>query len=296
VPECLHADQAAGLRRLFARERLRVVSFASGSPKVGKSLLVANLAACLARQGKNVLVLDENAGRKDVASCFGAIARHDLAEVIDGGKPMAKVLLGVAPGIRILPMAGAVGRLGRIDELQRRVLETELGALDTPPDVVLVDTSRDHPLGFSPLGLAAHHTVIVMAPTPASITDAYALIKKVSLCYARRHYHVLVNGARGPEGGRLVFGNVARVAHGRRFARLEFAGCVPLDDHLLRAAALGQPVGRLYPDSLAARACRALARDLMEWPLPEEESGGLEQFVRHLLHFCRHIDPVAIYA
>lgn len=43
-------------------------------------------------------------------------------------------------------------------------------------------------LGFSPFGLAAHETVVVMSASGASITDAYALIKKVSLGYARRNF------------------------------------------------------------------------------------------------------------
>ncbi|MDR0577872.1 MAG: AAA family ATPase [Candidatus Accumulibacter sp.] len=292
-----YADQAAGLRRLFARERLRVVTFAAGSPGVGKSLLVANVAACLARQGKSVLVLDENAGRKTVVSYFGARARYDLAHVIEGEKSMPGVLLNVAPGIQALPAAGAAGRLGKLSEPQRRSLLASLCALDGPPDVILVDASPEHPLGFSPFGLAAHDAVIVMSPTPASITDAYALIKKVSLGYARRGYRVLVNGARGEREGRALFGNIARVTHGRRFARLEFAGCVPLDERLRQAAALCQPVNELYPESPAAKACRALAGELLEWQLPEEEEpGGLEQFVRRLLHFSRQIDPVAIYA
>ncbi|MDR3221575.1 MAG: AAA family ATPase [Candidatus Accumulibacter sp.] len=291
-----YADQAAGLRRLFARKRLRVVSFAAGTAGVGKSLLVANLASCLAQLGQTVLVFDENAGRRTVASCFGASARYDLAQVIDRQKSIAEVLLDVAPGIQVLPAAGAAGQFGRLDEPRKRALVAGLGALDEPPDVILVDTSPDHPLGFSPLGLAAHDTVIVMAPTPASITDAYALIKKVSLCYARRDYRVLINGARSVKEGRAVFGNIAQVTHGQQFAHLEFAGCVPLDERLRQAAALGQPVGGLYPESPAAKACRALAGELLDWQLPEEESGGLEQFIQHLLHLSRHIDPVAIYA
>ncbi|MDR2787784.1 MAG: AAA family ATPase [Candidatus Accumulibacter sp.] len=289
-------DQAAGLRRLFARKCLRVVSFAAGTPGVGKSLLIANVAACLARLDKTVLIFDENAGQRNIASCFGATARYDLTQVIERERPIAEVLLRVAPGIQVLPVAGAAGQLGTLNEAQKQALLAGLGALSESPDVILVDTSPDHPLGFSPLGLAAYDTVIVMAPMPASITDAYALIKKVSLCYARRNYRVLINGARSVEEGRAVFGNVARVTHSRHFARLEFAGCVPFDDHLQRAAALCQPVGDLYPDSPAADACRALAGELLGWQLPENESGGLEQFVQHLLHLSRHIDPVAIYA
>jgi flagellar biosynthesis protein FlhG len=291
-----HADQAAGLRRLFAHARLRVVSFVSGTPGVGKSLLVANVATCLARLGKAVLVFDENAGQRNIAACFGLTARYDLAQVIERKKAIGEVLLWVTPDIQVLPAAGAASRLGTLNEAQKQALLAGLGALDEPPDVLLVDTSPDHPLGFSPLGLAAYDTVIVMAPTPASITDAYALIKKVSLCYAKRNYRVLVNGARSAKEGHAVFGNVARVTHGQRFAQLEFAGCVPLDDRLRQAAALRQPVGNLYPDSPAARAYRTLANELLDWRLPENEPDGLEQFVRHLLHLSHHIDPVAIYA
>ena len=291
-----YADQAAGLRRLFARERLRVTTFVSGSIDLGKNLLVANLAACLARQGRSVLVIDENTGGRAVASCFGATVRHDLSQVIDGKQAMRDAVVSVAPGVKVLAAAGAVGRLSGLNELQQGVLLSNLCALDEPPDIILVDASPDHPLGFSPLGLAAHDAVIVMAPTPASITEAYALIKKVSLGYARRHYRVLINGVRGTEEGRAVYGNMARVTHARRFARLELAGCIPLDDHLLRAAMMGQPVLDLYPRSPAAKACTALAAALLEWPLPEGAPAGMEQFVQHLLNLSRHIDPVAVYA
>ena len=291
----LYADQAAGLRRLFAREPLRVVTFAAGSPGVGKSVLVANLAACLAQQGKTVLVLDESI-KKNVASCFGVASRYDLLHAINREKSLSEVLLNVARGVQVLPAAKAVKKLAKLDEQQQSALLASFSAMEHPVDVILVDASQDHPLGFSPLGLAAHETVIVMSPTPASITDAYALIKKVSLGYARRNYRVLVNGVRGVEEARAVFGNIARVTHSRRFAQVEFAGCVPLDERLLQAANLCQPVGNLYPDSLAAKACRKLAGDLLGWRLPEQNAGGLEQFVQQLLHLSQDIDPVAIYA
>ena len=291
----LYTDQAAGLRRLFAREPLRVITFAAGSSGVGKSILVANLAACLAQQGKTVLVLDEST-KKHVASCFGLTSRHDLLQVINRERSLSDVLLNVAPGVMVLPAAKAVKKLGKLDEAQQGALLGSLSSMDDPVDVILVDASQDHPLGFSPLGLAAHETVIVMSPTPASITDAYALIKKVSLGYARRNYRVLVNGVRGMEEARAVFGNIARVTHSRKFARLEFAGCVPLDEHLHQAANLCQPVESLYPESLAAKACRKLASDLLGWRQSEQDAGGIENFVHQLLHLSQHIDPVAIYA
>jgi MinD-like ATPase involved in chromosome partitioning or flagellar assembly len=50
---------------------------------------------------------------------------------------------------------------------QARIVTFVAGSLGDQPDVVLVDASPDHPLGFSPLGLAAHETVVVVSPDVA---------------------------------------------------------------------------------------------------------------------------------
>lgn len=291
----LYADQAAGLRRLFSREQLRVVAFAAGSPGVGKSTLVANLAACLARRGKNVLVFDEGT-KGGVAARFGGEVHHDLLDVLENGLLLRDALINVYPGVRVLSVAAAVGQLGKLGVAQRNALMEGFSALEEPADLILVDASQDHPLGFSPFALAAHQAIIVMSPTPASITEAYALIKKASLGYARRDYRILVNGARSAVEARAVFGNIARVTHSRRFARLEYAGGVPLDERVQRAIALCQPLESLYPDAAAAKACRRLAGELLDWQGPEQNDGGLEQFLEQLLHLSQQIDPVAIYA
>ena len=291
----LYRDQADGLRRLFACQQSRVVTFAAGSVGVGKSTLVANLAATLARQGTEVLVLDENT-KNNVASCYGALARNDLLQVINSEKHLSDVLLTVSPGVRVLPAARAVKNLGRLNQRQQSSLLQSIAGMERSADVILVDASIDHPLGFSPLGLAAHDTVVVMSTTGASITDAYALIKKVSLGYARKNFRILVNKVRGADEAEAIHGNIAQLTHSRGLARLEFAGFVPLDERLRQASRLCQPVMGLFPDAPAAKAYRLIANELLNWPLPQEESCGLEQFVQQLLHLSQRIDPIAIYA
>jgi flagellar biosynthesis protein FlhG len=297
VPEC-HGDQAAGLRRLFGREQTRIVTFAAGRLGVGKSILVANLAASLARQGKEVLVLDENT-KNNVASCYGALARHDLQQVINREKALAEVLVTVAPGVRVLPAAQAVKKLGKLTALQQDAFLETITAIERSADVILVDASLDHPLGFSPLGLAAHDTVVVVSASSASITDAYALIKKVSLGYSRRNFRILVNKVRSPDEAAAIHRNIAALTHSRGLARLEYSGCVPLDEQLRQASRLSQPVAALFPDAPAAKAYRTIVSDLLSWPLPGDGvdgAGGVEQFVQQLLHLSQHIDPIAIYA
>lgn len=291
----LRGDQAAGLRRLFGREQTRIITFAAGSAGVGKSALVANVAASLARQGKEVLVLDENT-KNNVASLYGALARHDLNQVINREKTLSDVLLKVAPGVRVLTAAKAVKRLGKLNLRQQESLLESIIGMEQPADVILVDASLDHPLGFSPLGLAAHDTVIVISATGASITEAYALIKKVSLGYSRKNFRILVNKVRGLDEAEAIHNNIAQVTQSRGLARLEYSGFVPLDEQLRQASSLCQPVVALFPDAPASRAYRTIARDLLNWPLPADEPGGLEQFVQQLLHLSQHIDPIPIYA
>jgi len=291
------SDQAAGLRRLFGRRESHIVTFAAGGVGVGKSTLVANVAACLARQGKEVLVLDENTGN-NVAGYFGASTRHDLSQVVNREKTLAEVVLAVAPGVRVLPVGRAVARLGKLSARQQQALADALTTMEPAADVILVDASLDHPLGFSPLGLASHDTVIVVAPNGEAITEAYALIKKVSLAYARRNFRIIVSKVATLNEARAIHRNISQLTQSRGLARLEFAGCVPNDPHLAQARRLHQPVEALFPNAAAAKTCRAIAGNLLNWPLPEGASGGVEQFVQQLLHLSQkpHIDPVAIYA
>jgi len=294
VPE-FRGDQAAGLRRLLGRPSLRIVTFAAGSIGVGKSVAVANLAASLARQGREVLVVDENT-EDGIAAYYGVLARHDLQQVIDREKSLSEVILSVAPGVRVLPVARVVRHLARLSDAEQRILLGCLTEIGPPADVLLVDTSLDHPLGFSPLGLAAHETVIVVSPSSAAITEAYALIKKVSLGYARQDFRILVNKARAAREARAIYDNIARVTGSRGLARLDYAGYVPVDEHLRQASRLCQPVSALFPDSPAAKAYQIVANDLLNWPGADDEIGGLEHFVQQLLLLSQRIEPIAIYA
>jgi flagellar biosynthesis protein FlhG len=294
VPE-FRGDQAAGLRRLLGRPSLRIVTFAAGSIGVGKSVAVANLAASLARQGREVLVVDENT-EDGIAAYYGVLARYDLQQVIDREKSLSEVILSVAPGIRVLPVARVVRHLARLSDAEQRILLGCLNEIGPPADVLLVDASLDHPLGFSPLGLAAHETVIVVSPSSAAITEAYALIKKVSLGYARQDFRILVNKARAAREARAIYDNIARVTGSRGLARLDYAGYVPVDEHLRQASRLCQPVSALFPDSPAAKAYQTVANDLLNWPGADDEIGGLEHFVQQLLLLSQRIEPIAIYA
>ena len=285
-------DQAAGLRRMLGSgQQLQVVTFVAGCEGVGRSVAVANLGVALARLGKEVMIIDEHASRDDIASSFGLMARYDLLNVVQRELGLSQVLIQPMQGLRILPAAKAAKKLGRLSLAQQQTLLDAMCGLERPVDVILVDASMAHPNGFSPFGLASQEAVVVLSGNSASITEAYALIKKVSQAFARKHFRILVNKVRSLADARSIYENIAQVAAQRGIARLDFAGAIPLDEPLRQASHLGRPVLLQMPDSASAAAFRDIASDLLYWQRTQGETGGVEHFMQQLLHLSQRIHP-----
>lgn len=284
-------DQAAGLRRMFGGSQLQVVTFVAGCEGVGRSVAVANIGAALARLGKEVLIIDEHASQDDIASFFGMAARYDLLNVVQRELNLSQVLLQPMNGLRILPAAKAVKKMGRLSLPQQQALLDAMSGLERPVDVILVDASMAHPHGFSPFGLASQEAVVVLSGNSASITEAYSLIKKVSQAFARRHFRILVNKVRSQPDARSIYENIAQVAAQRGIAQLDYAGAVPLDESLRQSAQLCRSVLVQAPDAPASHAFRDIASDLLYWQRSEGEAGGVEHFMQQLLHLSQRITP-----
>ena len=289
-------DQAAGLRRLMGDRPLQVLTFVAGCEGVGRSLVVANLGVALARQGKEVLIIDEHASRDDIAALFGIQASHDLLNVVLRELPLDQVLLQPMSNLRILPAARAAKKLGRLSLPQKQTFLEAMSSLERPADIILVDASLAHPHGFSPFGLVAQETVVVISGNSASITEAYALIKKVSHTFARKQFRILVNKVRSQADARSIFENIAQVTAQRGIARLDYAGAIPLDDALRQSSQLCRSVLIQSPDSPAASAFRDIATDLAYWQGNEQDSGGVEHLLQQLLHLSQRITPNALRA
>src|SRR5437016_3275005 len=90
---------------MLTPDALRVVTLMSGNANVGKSTAAINLASALARCGRDVLLIDENAGAGNVGAALDLKARFELADVINGDVALEQALLHAPHGLRVLPAA-----------------------------------------------------------------------------------------------------------------------------------------------------------------------------------------------
>ena len=78
-------------------------------------------------------------------------------------------------------------------------------------DVMVVDTAAGITDSVLTFCQAAQDTVVVVCDEPASITDAYALIKVLARERGLDRVHVIANMVRDPNEGRKLYEKLARV-------------------------------------------------------------------------------------
>jgi flagellar biosynthesis protein FlhG len=250
-------DQAEGLRRLLAREAPRLVALVGGDEQAGTSSAVINLAAALARQGKDVLVIDEHCDAKSLAHTAGIETPRTIADVA-AGMPLDEVAARYYEGVRVLAAPPSAMAGVRPSEL--------LEALNDGVDVVLIDARLDADGALSPLAKQAHDVVVVMRASAQSITGAYACVKRLHFAHAIHQFRVLINGVTSASDAYSVYQNLTAV--GSRYLAVSFspAGAVSLDVRLARAALLGRSVVEAFPAAPATLDFRRIAVDLLHWP------------------------------
>lgn len=284
-------DQAEGLRRLLVSNQTRVVTVVAGKPGVGRTSMTINLAAALARSGKDVLVLDENHEPNNLLDCLGLFARHDLLDVAQGKcKPREAVL--AARGFSVLPTAHAMYALAKLKPAEQQRLENALTEVSAGMDVMLVDAAMLVGQAAVSSSLASGATLLVVADATASgITESYALIKKLALENACMQFEIVINKVADDRAAKTVFENMAKVARRNLAARLGYLGYIPSDDRLKRATQLGRPVVEAFPAAVSAKAYLELSQNLLRLPAQQDESEtGIQNMVQSLI---RHVSVSA---
>lgn len=278
-----YKDQAEGLRRLLLRASLRVVTVVGARQGLGATSVVVNLAAALARAGKQVLVLDENLAHDNVANALALKPRFDLLNTVRDGMSWRDVVLHAASGVHVLPLARAMQSLSSLSEVEAEQLLENLTAASWGVDVVLVDaTITGHSVCASLSG--DEPLLMVLNATADGITESYTLLKQMAANNGRRTFDLLVNKARNEQEACTVFENMAKVAQRHMQVKLNYLGYIPLDAHFAHTQKLRRSLVELYPDTPTAHAFIELARNLMLLSCAEKDGNrSLSQLMQRLL-------------
>jgi flagellar biosynthesis protein FlhG len=244
--------------------RTKILAVTSGKGGVGKTNVVANLAASLSEVGKKVVVLDADFGLANIDVLLGLTPRFHLGHVLFGNKTLTEIMVQGPHGIRIIPASSGLQRLSELTSAQRSHLVDSFAHLDTDTDYLLIDTAAGISRNVVHFLLCAHEVIVVSAPEPTAIVDAYAVIKIILAEDPSKLIRVLINSVQREAEAREVFAQINSVVNRFLNCDVTYLGHIERDSHVPQAVRGQVLVTHLYPNAPASRCFRTLARSVAQ--------------------------------
>ncbi len=278
------AATAAGCVNSQHQRTPRVIAVTSGRRGVGQSVVVVLLGLALSRLGKKVLLVDAALGQASLHTFLGVSPRLGIGDVLAGRRALAEVIIKGPDGLEILPAAAGGTAAAAFRQEAKLLLLQELEDCAASFDFLLVDTGAglaSHVLYFN---MGAQERIVVADEEPASIIDAYTLIKVLATKYAERRFQVLFTRIAQPEVAQRAFAQLVKVAdrflHGT--VSLGYLGIIPFDAAIVEAALRQQPVVEVAALSPAGCASAHLAQALLVQEAYPSMDGSIKFFWQDL--------------
>ena len=254
----------------------RVIAITSGKGGVGKTNIVANLGYALSKLGKKVLLFDADLGLGNIDVLLGLAPKYNLSHVIMGEKSIPEIIIDGPGNMKILPASSGIHELTSLSEEHKQKFLSELNLFIEPVDILLIDTAAGISSNVIYFNISANEIMVVASPEPASITDAYALMKVLSLKYSEKHFKLLINSASCINEADDVFRQLQLVSDRFLNISIEYMGYVVYDKKVVTSIKRQKIVCESYPSALASKCFMELAKKICEstTPRPPEKNNG----------------------
>jgi len=260
----MKSKQESKERRSVVRQRPRIIAITSGKGGVGKTNIVANLGFTLSRFGKRVLIFDADLGLGNLDVLLGLTPEYNLSHVIKGQKKLSEIVVPGPGRLKILPAASGIQEMTSLSPEERYLVFSQLEAYIRDFDIMLIDTAAGISANVLYFNINADEIIVVATPEPTSITDAYALMKVLSVKYGTDHFKMVVNAAANDSEADDVFRQISLVADRFLDVEIEYYGGIVLDENLKKGVRQQRVVSDFSPLTKASRNFAALARKIAD--------------------------------
>ncbi len=263
----------------------RTITITSGKGGVGKTNVSLNLAIQLAAMGKLTCLFDADLGLANINILLGLQPERDLKDVILNGLSIPEVLIRNQMGVDILPGSSGVEELADLppDKVERLITAFE----DMSGyDFVLIDTSAGISKNVIGFCLASPEVILVITPEPTSLTDAYALLKVLTLNGFKGSVRIIVNQCRDASHAKEVYNKFRAAVAKYLQVNLSPIGMIYQDPKVTDAVRRQTPFMILYPECSAAKCIRKIAERLVangtEDSMPSDSAAFWQRWLRLL--------------
>ena len=200
---------------------------------------------------------------------LGIAPRFNLSHVVQGEKTLSEVVVDGPGRLKILPAASGIQEMTSLSAKERYQIFSQLETFIETFDIMLIDTAAGISSNVLYFNVSADEILVVATPEPTSITDAYALMKVLSVKYGTADFKLVVNSVTSEQEADDVFNQLSLVAERFLNISIDYYGSILLDDNLKKSVRQQKIVSEMAPLTKASRSFAALARTVANSPAPE---------------------------
>ena len=242
-----------------------IASISSGKGGVGKTFITVNLAACLARKRKKVLVVDCDLGLSNIDIMLGINPKLTLKDVIFGDVNVDDVLITTKGGFDFVPTSSGAKEMAQLLYENIETIKNAIANIAEGYDYVLLDIGAGISETVLQFNLFASRNIIVLNRELTSLTDAYAMIKVIYQMFGRNSFDIIVNSVRDEEEGKKIFNHIDAICGKFLGFPLHFLGHIVYDDSVQHSIMKQQLLMQVSPGSIPARNCVRIADVMTRW-------------------------------
>lgn len=155
-----------------------VISVGGGKGGVGKTLITANLGIMLAREGRNVILIDLDLGGANLHTCLGVdLPKSTLSDfMLKDVNDLNEILIDTPiRNLRLISGAQDILDIANIKYMQKVRFINKLKELDA--DYIILDLGAGTSFNTLDFFLASDIGIVTLVPEPTSIENVYRFIK-----------------------------------------------------------------------------------------------------------------------
>ena len=268
------------------KSNAKVIAITSGKGGVGKTNIVANLGFALSQLGKRVLIFDADLGLGNIDVLLGLTPKYNLSHVVMREKTGSEIIIEGPKNLKILPASSGIQELTQLTEEQRDNIFRELNSVLDRIDILLIDTAAGISSNVMYFNVNAQEVLVVVTPEPTSMTDAYALMKVMSLKYSAKKFRLLVNLAKNSGEAHEIFRQLTMVSNRFLDISIDYLGYVLADENVTKSVKRQKLICDIYPDSEGSKCFAEIAEQICKLPPPNIPKGDSNILWERFLQNC----------